>query len=132
MKLKLFIMIVILAVSQMASAQYYFSCDERTNCNIDSETGDFTDCSTEEYNCLFELNESMTMFTHTISTMKSTYYVKSSEKSTNDNGEAIFIFQVISDAGNKYKYIFCPEGKYINAVGKGYILSFRIKNAFSE
>ena len=130
MKIKLLFTVALLAIVQFASAQYYISCNERTNCNINSETGDLEDCETEEYNCLFELNENFTMFTHTISTMKSTYYIKSSETSKNDNGETIYIFQVISDAGNRYKYIFCFEGKYINAVGNGYILSFKIKNIF--
>ena len=40
------------------------------------------------------------------------------------------IWDVVSDAGNKYTYVVCLAGKYINAVGNDFIVTFRIKRAF--
>jgi hypothetical protein len=79
---------------------------------------------------LFEINENATMFTHTTSSMKSTYYIRSQKLDVNSDGEEIMIWDVVSDAGNKYTYVVCLDGKYINAAGDDFIVTFRIKKAF--
>ena len=71
------------------------------------------------------------MFTHTIKTMKSTYYVKSKEY---DKDAKTWFYSVVSDVGNKYDYVFDKENKYVMALfnrdGKSVLLTFTVKAVF--
>lgn len=40
------------------------------------------------------------------------------------------VFDVVSDAGNKYQYLFNLDSEWICAIGKGYAITFKIKKAW--
>lgn len=86
-----------------ANAQKSFSCYYREYCAWNSTTQVFEKCEGSEESSLFEWNESMTMFTHTISSLKSTYYLKSKRY---DSENKVWIYTVTSDVGNNYIYVF--------------------------
>lgn len=71
------------------------------------------------------------MFTHTIETMKSTYYVTSSEY---DKEKDVWSYSVTSDVGNKYLYVFDPKNKEIRALyvkdGVTMMIVFTVKAIF--
>jgi len=77
------------------------------------------------------MNESETMFTHTIETMKSTYYVNSSEY---DETNKVWLYEVTSDVGNKYTYIFDIKNMQIRALyekdGQTKLIVFTVKAYF--
>jgi hypothetical protein len=77
------------------------------------------------------MNKDETMFTHTIESMKSTYYVTSSEY---DKEKEVWSYYVTSDVGNKYLYIFDPKNKEIRALyvkdGKSILIAFTVKAIF--
>ena len=72
----------------------------------------YSDCNSYDENSLFEWNSDETMFTHTIPDMKSTYYVKSKEFNLEFN---VWIYDVVSDVGNKYRYCFDDQKKEVRA-----------------
>lgn len=96
---------LIFGTAMKINAQTTISCDQRTYCKWDEYLDEYNDCDSWEDNSLFEINESETMFTHTTSSMKSSYYIKSQKASKNSDGERIVICDVISDVGNKYIYM---------------------------
>ena len=113
-------------------AQVSFSCTYREYCSWNEYTKEFGDCKGYEESSLFVMNDSETMFTHTIESMKSTYYVTSKEY---DAEYDIYTYFVTSDVGNKYYYIFDPKNKEIRAVfsdenGKSMLLRFYVKAIF--
>jgi hypothetical protein len=77
------------------------------------------------------MNKAETMFTHTIETLKSTYYVESKEY---DEKNDVYTYFVTSDVGNKYYYIFDPKNKEVRAVfekeGKSILIIFTVKAIF--
>lgn len=77
------------------------------------------------------MNESETMFTHTIESMQSTYYVSEREY---DSENDVWTYNVTSDVGNKYLYIFDPKNKEVRALyvrdGKTMLLTFYVKAVF--
>ena len=85
-----------------ASAQFFISCDQRTYCKWNDDTPKYDECETWEDNSMFEINEDVTMFTHTTSNMKSSYYIRAGKTDFNNDGEEVMIWDVDSDAGNKY------------------------------
>ena len=114
-----------------AKAQTSFSCSYRTYCDWNEEKEIFEDCEGYDESSLFVMNASETMFTHTIETMKSTYYVDSKEY---DEVNDVYTYDVTSDVGNKYYYIFDPVNKQVRAVflsdGKTIMLTFTVKAMF--
>lgn len=93
--------------------QTSFSCTYRQYCVWNEMTKEFENCKGYEENSLFSLNKDETMFTHTIESMKSTYYVNSKKY---DKIKDVWSYSVTSDVGNKYLYIFDPKNKQIRAV----------------
>ena len=77
------------------------------------------------------MNKAETMFTHTIETLKSTYYIDSKEY---DKKNDVYTYNVTSDVGNKYYYIFDPKNKEVRAVftkeNKIVLLRFAVKAIF--
>jgi hypothetical protein len=78
------------------------------------------------------MNEAETMFTHTIESMKSTYYVSSKEYDAEND---VYTYFVTSDVGNKYYYVFDPKNKEIRAAfidenDKSMLLRFYVKAIF--
>jgi hypothetical protein len=56
------------------------------------------------------MNEAETVFTHTTETIKSSYFVKSSEY---DKENDVYTYNVTSDVGNDYYYIFDLKNKEV-------------------
>jgi len=112
-------------------AQISFSCTYRQYCVWNEYTENFENCEGYEESSLFVMNDNETMFTHTIETMKSTYYVDSREY---DQEKDIWLYSVKSDVGNKYLYIFDPKNKEIIALyikdGKAMGIFFTVKAIF--
>ena len=117
MKIKhLLIIAVLMATTFTVKAQVSFSCYHREYCSWIDALEDFeSDCSGYDEASLFVMNEDETMFTHTTETMKSTYYVK--DKDYDENND-VWTYNVVSDAGNKYYYIFDPKNKEIRVLSE--------------
>ena len=78
------------------------------------------------------MNESETMFTHTIESMKSSYFVSEKEY---DSENDVHTYDVTSDVGNNYYYIFDIKNKEIRAVftnedGNIMLIRFYVKAMF--
>ena len=114
MKIKHFLILAaLLAMAFTVKAQVSFSCYHREYCPWDDDLGDFVDCHGYDEASLFVMNESETMFTHTTENIKSTYYVKEREY---DEENDVWTYNVTSDVGNEYYYIFDPNNKEIRVV----------------
>ena len=113
------------------SAQTSFSCTYREYCYWNETTKKYENCEGYEESSLFVMNKAETMFTHTIESLKSTYYVESKEY---DEEYDVYTYFVTSDVGNKYYYIFDPKNKEVKAVfineGKTVLLTFTVKAIF--
>ena len=112
-------------------AQTSFSCYYREFCEWNESTEKFGNCEGYEESSLFVMNKDETMFTHTIETMKSTYYINNSDY---DAEKGLWTYSVTSDVGNKYIYVFDPKNKEIRAGflkdGKTMMIRFYIKAIF--
>lgn len=121
-----------ISVNTFADIGVSYACDAMSECGYSTDDDGTYDCDDyESFSSLFELDENGRMFTHTISTMQSTYYVKASRY---DNTLDALILDVVSDAGNYYTYAFYKyENKVTAQKGSGYgsyIIRFRVKNVF--
>ena len=117
-------------------SQTSFSCDLKEFCdwNEYKETWE-NDCNPFEYNCLFVMNKDETMFVHTTETMKSTYYVKKSRSTQEEEDEGLFTYDVVSDAGNKYYFIFDMANKEVKTItedenGSSILIRYYVKSIF--
>lgn len=101
-KLSFLFLLSVFAIAN-ACAQIYFSCTHRSiyKYNTYSESFDYIEGYDE--NSLFEINEDLTMFTHTTPSITSSYYMKNSEF---DESTKQLTADVKSDVGNDYYYIF--------------------------
>jgi hypothetical protein len=113
------------------NGQISFSCNYRQYCVWNEYNKKFENCTGHEESSLFVMNKTETMFTHTIETMKSTYYVNSKE---HDEEKDVWTYQVSSDIGNQYQYVFDPKNKQIRALyvvdGKAKLVVFTVKAIF--
>ncbi|MFN5182055.1 MAG: hypothetical protein ACK5D5_03410 [Bacteroidota bacterium] len=125
------ILVSVVYVSTQAIAQTSFSCNYREYCDWNEEEKKFDQCKGYEESSLFVMNKEQTMFEHTIVSMKSAYYV--SEKQYDEENE-VWTYEVTSDVGNKYYYIFDPKNKEIRALyvkeDKTYLIRFYVKAIF--
>lgn len=96
-----------------AFSQTSFSCYYREYCPWNDETEEYEECSGFEEASLFVVNEEETMFVHTTETIKSSYYI---DKKEYDEENEVFVYNVTSDVGNKYIYIFDIPNKQIRVV----------------
>ncbi len=112
-------------------AQVSFSCTYRQYCYWNENSEKYEDCEGYEESSLFVMNKAETMFTHTIETLKSTYYIDRKEY---DKKNDVYTYNVTSDVGNKYYYIFDPKNKEVRAVftkeSKIILLRFAVKAIF--
>ncbi|MBU3676607.1 MAG: hypothetical protein FGM54_05420 [Chitinophagaceae bacterium] len=131
MKKLLLLIFVFIFHSVVVSAQTSFSCTYRQYCKWNKYLEKFEDCQGYEESSLFVMNKNETMFTHTIETMKSTYYVNSSEY---DKEKDVWSYYVTSDVGNKYLYVFDPKNLEIRVLfkqdGEPVMLTFDVKAIF--
>lgn len=94
-------------------SQTYFSCSFREICEWNPSTELFDICKGYEEASLFKMNDDETLFTHITDDQKSTYFINSKEY---DSENDIFIYDVRSDVGNKYIYIFDPDNNQIRVL----------------
>ena len=131
MKKTILILVFALLGLTNLKAQISFSCTYRQYCEWNEYTEKFGNCQGYEESSLFVMNENETMFTHTIETMKSTYYVNSKEY---DKEKDVWSYNVTSDVGNNYLYVFDPKNKEIRALyikdGKTMMIVFTFKAIF--
>lgn len=112
-------------------AQTSFSCVYREYCYWNEYTEKFGSCEGYDESSLFVMNKTETMFTHTIESMKSTYYVNNRKY---DEAKDVWLYYVTSDVGNEYIYIFDPKNKEIRALfakgKKTIMIVFTVKAIF--
>lgn len=130
MKTIIFLLFCLLGFTGI-KAQVSFSCTHRQYCYWNETTKKYEDCEGYDESSLFVMNKAETMFTHTIESIKSTYYVGSKEY---DEKNDVYTYNVTSDVGNKYYYIFDPKHKEVRAVytkdGKTVLITFTVKAMF--
>ena len=130
MKKIFLILVAIIGFGISVNAQVSFSCYYREYCDWNDYTQRYeTNCKGYEESSLFEMNEKETMFYHTCSSIKSTYFVKEKEY---DSKNDVYTYYVVSDAGNKYYVVFDLNNKQIRFVilSSGQLLRFYVKNIF--
>ncbi|MGY8951411.1 MAG: hypothetical protein ACKVJW_06475 [Flavobacteriales bacterium] len=111
------ILLLLFVTPIICFSQTSFSCNLKENCAWNEYTASWETCDDAyEDNCLFEMNNDETMFVHTTETIKSTYYVKKSRYTKEDQENGIFSYDVVSDAGNQYYFIFDITNKEVKAV----------------
>ena len=111
--IKYLLLIAFCAIGTELFAQVSFSCTYREYCSWNEASSKFEDCKGYDESSLFVMNEAESMFEHTIESMKSTYYVTSKEY---DDENDVYAYDVTSDVGNKYYFIFDPNNKEVRAV----------------
>ena len=119
-------------------SQTSFSCNLKEQCdwNKYAENGWETCADAYENNSLFEMNKNETMFVHTTETIQSTYYVKKSRYTKEDQEKGLFSYDVVSDTGNKYYFIFDMTNKEVKAIStRGeeddwYLIRWYVKSIF--
>ena len=126
------ILLILLFVPFIGHAQTSFSCNYKEFCDWDELNEVWErDCDYFENHCLFEMNDAETMFIHTTEKMKSTYYVK--EKLSGKDNQ--FTYNVVSDVGNEYFYIFDIKNKEVKAItedenGNSVLIRWYVKAIF--
>ncbi len=112
----LLLITALMAMSFTVKAQISFSCWHREYCSWIEALEDYdTECQGYDEASLFVMNDDETMFTHTTESIKSTYYVK--EKKYDEKND-VYTYDVTSDVGNKYYYIFDPKNKEIRVLSE--------------
>ena len=81
------------------------------------------------------MNKDETMFTHTTSEMKFTYYVKKSRYTQEEQEKGFFAYDVVSDVGNKYYFIFDMTNKEVKTItkdenGNSILIRYYVKSIF--
>lgn len=133
--MKTTIKIIIIAFSLFVftnmKSQTSFSCTYREYCRWNEYSKTYDKCEGYEESSLFVMNNSETMFTHTIESIKSTYYVDEREY---DSKNDVYTYSVTSDVGNKYYFVFDPKNKEVRALyirnGETILLRFYVKSIF--
>ena len=118
-------------------SQTSFSCNLKEQCDWNEYAENWETCADAfENNCLFEMNKDETMFVHTTATMKSTYYVKKSRYTQEDQEKGLFTYDVVSDTGNKYYFIFDMTNNEVKAISTSgdkddwYLIRWYVKSIF--
>lgn len=116
------------------SQSTFYSCDSREVCYWNDKTQVFEDCTKNDENSRFKINKGFTMFEHTTADISSAYYVSKFE---HDNVNDVDVYDVTSDVGNKYTYIFDTKYSEIRIVGTSsdggsYLVRFHIKATWTE
>ncbi len=120
-----------------AQQMLYVSTDHKQTCYWNELKSTFDKCDDNpEYASMFTLNADETMFTHTTETGKSSYYVKDKEYKADYKS---YVYNVISDVGNKYTFIIDLKNKLLTILSSGhrssaddYLLKFSIKSSWKD
>lgn len=120
---------------QITNAQMHISTNLRKDFTWNkSESKWEINSSDDESTTLFDFNKAQTMFTHTTSTISSTYYVKSFE---NDKENDTFTYEVVSDVGNKYRCILDIKNNNFRFIrkekdGAAFLVRYTIKKIWFD
>ena len=135
--MKKLLLLLLFVTPIICFSQTSFSSEYTQQCDWNHYEGNWDDCGDAyEYNSLFVMNKDETMFTHTTSEMKSTYYIKSIEYSEEEANKDLYSYEVVSDVGNEYFFIFDFKNKEVRAVStRGeeedwYLIIWHIKSIF--
>lgn len=116
------------------SAQLYISTNSRTEFVWDELNSEWEfEGQDDESSTFFEFNEDFTLVKHTTATLTSTYIIKSVEYDDSNDSDQ-YLFEVISDVGNKYIMIHDLKGDNIRFIandGKR-LVRFSIKSAWKD
>jgi len=126
---KFLLALIIVLFSVSAYSQTYIETKYREYCYYSSVTEKYDDCNGYEEYTTFKIAKDWNSWTHKTPKMTSTYYVKDSYF---DGNIGFTIYEVESDAGNKYKYVFDFDSNEIRILGKNkegtsFLLRFYIK-----
>ena len=135
MKKSLFLLLFVAPI--ICFSQTSFSCHYVEVCAWNSYEESWENCTdADKDNSLFVMNSSETMFTHTTTDAESTYYVKEAVYTKEQSDKGFFAYEVISDAGNAYYFIFDMTNKEVKAVSTSgdvddwYLLRWYVKSIF--
>tara|TARA_B100001059_G_scaffold232907_1_gene271696 strand:+ start:186 stop:575 length:390 start_codon:yes stop_codon:yes gene_type:complete len=126
------ILLIILLIPFIGFSQTNFSCNFKEFCEWDEVSEKWKqDCNYFENHCLFEMNKGETMFIHTTEKIKSTYYIKEKLSAKDDQ----FAYNVVSDVGNEYFYLFDIKNKEVKAIiedenGNSVLIRWYVKSIF--
>lgn len=95
-------------ITEKAFSQISFSTNQRTDALWSESEEEWIPFSKKQDATLFEFNEKMTMFTHTTTSITSTYFVKSDKF---DDDKKRYDLEVVSDVGNKYLLVIDLENQ---------------------
>ena len=113
-RIKILVLIGVTLCVFQANTQVSLSCTYREYCEYNDYTDKFeTDCNGYEDVSLFVMNDSETLFTHTTEERKSTYYVTKREYNSEND---VYTYNVKSDIGNDYYFVFDLNNKAVKAV----------------
>jgi hypothetical protein len=131
------LLLLLFVVPIICFSQTSISCEYKEQCQWNQYEGNWYDCGNSyEDNSLFVMNKDETMFTHTTSEIKSTYYVKKARYTQEDQENGFFAYDVVSDAGNEYYFIFDLENKEVKGVSTSgeqddwYLIRWYVKSIF--
>ena len=133
MKIKrLLILVAFLAMTFFVQAQVSYSCYHREYCAWNDALEKYeSECNGYDESSLFVMNKDETMFTHTTESIKSTYYV---QEKNYDKKNDVWTYDVVSDVGNKYYYIFDPKNFEIRVLSEkddyNTMIRFLVKSIF--
>lgn len=131
MKKTIFTLLLSISLFVSTKAQTSFACTYRTLTVWNDYTKKYEEVSGYSESSLFEVNSKETMFIHTISSVTSTYYVKSREY---DETNKVWTYDVVSDVGNNYYFVFNPKNYEVRAAYKYnnnvYMIVFNVKSIF--
>jgi len=139
---KLLTIFLITLITFVAQSQSYFSIENRTFTYWDTAKEEFVEYDSDTQKSLFKLNDNETLFEHTTEDISSVYYINNTEF---DKEKYVWSYDVISDTGNKYLFVFDPINKQIRSLmsvidkdknGQDItiliMIVYHIKNAFTE
>lgn len=122
------VLLVVLFCCCVMAGGLRVSTDTKTYCSYSDDRDGTYDCYTPEMQPSLFVFDGDKLFTHTIQTMHSTYYIMRQY----EDSDGRLILDVVSDVGNEYTYAIGSD--YIMAqsgTGYGsYIIKFRVKSSF--
>jgi hypothetical protein len=125
---KITLLLLLTLFSFTIKSQISVSCSYRETCYWNSSTQAFDICSGYSEKGLFEVNKRETMIIHTINNITSTYYVK---RSSYDEEYKSSVFEVVSDVGNYYTFIFDAKNQLVKILRQDdTLIMFYIKSVF--
>jgi hypothetical protein len=125
---KITLLLLLTLFSFTIKSQISVSCSYRETCYWNSSTQAFDICSGYSEKGLFEVNKRETMIVHTINNITSTYYVK---RSSYDEEYKSSVFEVVSDVGNYYTFIFDAKNQLVKILRQDdTLVMFYIKSVF--